>query len=392
MDAPKTTVDWRVLSAALCLSFVFGSIHAFAVLLPVLEKQIQTGRASISLAYSLAIVSLTGGVYLYPKIRTFGSAGQISLVVGCLATIGLIFPSISLSLASLYLGYGLLFGFSNGVVYMLFLDQARVSLKPKEGFAVGLATAFYGLGSAGYAFVLAISLKWVSLPNTWAILASSVFLAGVAGFFAMDNEKQRAQIPQAESQISPFYPKGLMIKLWAIYFLSACGGLMVIVHSAEIVFSHSPDNPEYIYAPSINALGNILGCLVGGWLSDRVSVKKVLALPQILALTSGILLLMNLSTGTDLTVIALIGLCYGALISIVPTAVHRLVGENLSADVFKRVFTAWGAAGLLGPSFAGLMFDQTGGYAVAIIVSCVFATGSLGLIFFLDRASATRGR
>ena len=62
MTARTHGSDIRTLSGALLLSFAFGSIHAFGVLLQALQISLQSDRASVSLVYSLAIASLTMGV------------------------------------------------------------------------------------------------------------------------------------------------------------------------------------------------------------------------------------------------------------------------------------------------------------------------------------------
>jgi OFA family oxalate/formate antiporter-like MFS transporter len=48
-------------------------------------------------------------------------------------------------------------------------------------------------------------------------------------------------------------------------------------------------------------------------------------------------------------------------------------------QVYGRVFTAWGIAGLLAPVFAGFLYEQTGNYQTALIVA-----GCAGLISLIS--------
>lgn len=49
-------------------------------------------------------------------------------------------------------------------------------------------------------------------------------------------------------------------------------------------------------------------------------------------------------------------------------------------SVYGRVFTAWAAAGLLGPSAAGMLFDRYQNYQFALVLAALAATISLALI------------
>jgi len=47
---------------------------------------------------------------------------------------------------------------------------------------------------------------------------------------------------------------------------------------------------------------------------------------------------------------------------------------------YGRVFTAWGLGGILAPWLAGRLYDATGGYAAALVISsaCLAASGVIG--------------
>ena len=51
-----------------------------------------------------------------------------------------------------------------------------------------------------------------------------------------------------------------------------------------------------------------------------------------------------------------------------------------SARIYGRVFTAWGAAGLLGPWLAGVLFDLSGDYRIALLVAAAIGLGSVAAL------------
>ena len=65
------------------------------------------------------------------------------------------------------------------------------------------------------------------------------------------------------------------------------------------------------------------------------------------------------------------GLTYGLNAVALPVIVSRLYGQKLFAEVYGKVFTAWGVAGILAPWLAGRLYDATGGYAASLAVSLV---------------------
>ena len=80
--------------------------------------------------------------------------------------------------------------------------------------------------------------------------------------------------------------------------------------------------------------------------------------------------------GLALALLAVIGACYGATISICPAIIAKRYGDEGPA-VYGRVFIAWGVAGLSGPWLAGALFDAQGDYALALWLAAGFAAISL---------------
>ena len=86
------------------------------------------------------------------------------------------------------------------------------------------------------------------------------------------------------------------------------------------------------------------------------------------------LLLLNPVAGgfAVISLLALIGFSYGAIIAVYPVAISNYFGEA-GPRVYGQVFTAWGFAGLVAPWTAGLIFDGSDGYAPALVVAAVIA-------------------
>jgi len=57
------------------------------------------------------------------------------------------------------------------------------------------------------------------------------------------------------------------------------------------------------------------------------------------------------------------------VIAIYPTLVSHIVGNKLYVSVYGKVFTAWGAAGLISPSLAGWLYEKNNSYDSSILLT-----------------------
>jgi OFA family oxalate/formate antiporter-like MFS transporter len=64
-----------------------------------------------------------------------------------------------------------------------------------------------------------------------------------------------------------------------------------------------------------------------------------------------------------------VGIGYGCIASALPSAIARSYGIASVGRIYGRLFTAWGAAGLLGPLAAGWLFEMAGDYRPALMVT-----------------------
>ena len=75
------------------------------------------------------------------------------------------------------------------------------------------------------------------------------------------------------------------------------------------------------------------------------------------------------------------GLSYGINAVALPVICSRVFGPQKFGAAYGKVFTAWGLGGIVAPWLAGRLYDATGGYRAALIVSsvCLASSGVVGL-------------
>lgn len=377
------------LLAAITLTTVLGSIHAFSVFLIPFETLLQTGRAQVSLIYSGALICLTISVLFGHKIYPLLSPPVLALLACLVAASGIVIAGHSDSFWVVAFGYSVLFGAANGVGYGFALQISAQAMPQRQGFAMGTVTAFYALGatvapsifshglahggheygisaamnSAGVIFVCAGMLAWIFLRQ------SSI---------SFKSETTAESVAQPSNSF-------LQILLWFGYGSGSLAGLMVLGHATGIVQSAGGSSAMAVIGVMVIALGNMVGGLLAGILADRIRIGLLLILLPLLSSIALMLALNELSALLLLCTLTIVGFSYGAIIAIYPIAVLAIFGSASSSRIYGRVFTSWGFVGLLGPWLAGYFYDASGQYTLAISAALGSSVLSILVAFSLAR-------
>lgn len=355
-------MDVKRLAAAILICLCFGSIHAYGVLLAPVEQWLGISRTIASLGYSLAVASLTIGVWLngeidaaiVPRLRLIGC--------GVVAAVGLMIAARSGGAAGLLLGFGVLYGLANGVAYALSLGSAARSMPGREAQAMGLATAAYGLGAVLSAQFFGSAVRIIPVPALLLFLALVIAVACAIGILLLGSDTVTAPAIRTPGRSAP---RGLLI-LWVGYLFGAFSGLMVLAHAPAIAAWRGGDETQAGLVAGIVSFGSVAGGLLGGLMAERSTGRISLAIPLFLQAAAVAVLSLFSSSPAMLAVFGLAGLCYGALIAIVPAEVRRMSGQAGFARSYGSVFSAWGLAGIAGPVMAGYIYDMTAGYGAAL--------------------------
>lgn len=376
-----------VLCAGSVLAFVLGSVHAFSVFLEPLEARFSASRADVSFCYSLALVSITAAVSFGYRLYQTCAAWILALLIGSVSVLGIGLAWSAQSLEMVWIGYGLVFGFANGLGYGFSL-QISAQLNPgREGLAMGLITAAYALGATSFPIWFVGAVDTGGFPKAMEVLGLSVLCAAIVAAALM--AYARARFVGGTRSSAPIDGRGTFA-LWLAYGTAVAAGLMASGHATGIAAARGVGTEMLVAAPIALALCNMIGSLGGGALTDRVSSKLLMmTLPLVSAVALGLLaadLMPSVLTG-----LGLIGLIYGAIISVYPAVIARRYGVADGVRIYAWVFSAWAAAGLGGPWVAGMLFDRTGDYALALWIAAVLGllSASIALTMRLNPPKST---
>ncbi|MBI6630449.1 MFS transporter [Pontibaca salina] len=378
------------LAGAGLLAFILGSVHAFSILLLALESEFGVSRSTASLTYSIALAALAAAVLLGHRLYDRLSPPAYVAMTGALAAAGCTLAAFSPSMVFVWLGFGLVFGAANGLGYGYALQFAGRALPQRRGFAMGFVTACYALG----AVVFPVPLRFAIAGGGWAaaLLLLAVCLLITAALSALTLAASRVTYALETENTQPVGGslRQQTIWLWLSYCGAVTAGLMAIGHATGMVAASDGGTFWITLAPIVIALANMVGSLLAGTLTDWFGGRSVLT--GLAALTATALLLMAVAPQLTVTLIGLsvVGFAYGGTIAAYPAYISHRFSTGLGTVVYGRVFTAWAAAGLMGPAAAGLFFDLYQNYLLALGLAALSAVISL-VIFQTKAQGETKG-
>jgi OFA family oxalate/formate antiporter-like MFS transporter len=367
-------------------SFGLGSVHAFSVFLPAMEREFGTSRMVASLTYSIALVSLALGVLVGHRLYSKVAPATYVAATGLLAAAGCLLAGLGESVAVVWIGYGLFFGGANGLGYGYALQLSAQAMPRRKGLAMGAVNAAYALGAVVFPIPLAAALNeggW-----TAALLALSfatiVFAAG--GSILLARSRISYARSAGRSASTGDVGRKVIVSFWLAYGCAVMAGLMVMGQATGIAEASGAAGPLIVASPAVVAASNMLGCILCGIMLDKVKDGVLLAFLALLTVTALIAMAFLPQSAVTIAGLASVGFAYGGVISVFPASISRSFGVAAGARIYGQVFTGWAAAGLLSPGLAGGLYDVHGNYRMALVVAAVLAALSPA---FLPRANRT---
>lgn len=372
MSALRLTPGQRTaaaIAAATALNLPFGTLYAFSVVLKPLEALLGIGRAEASSVFALAVVTLTAGMNLAPRLYRAFAPAPLALACGACSAFGLFLAADADGLAQFTVGYGVLFGVGAGVGFILVQQGVNQTIKGGSGFANGFVVSLYPLGAmigaplfgwAAEAFGLRTLLAGLGVT----VLASSALAALLLRVAVIRMHDAEAPADEGRDAQWP-----LFLRLGTVFFLAASAGLMVLSQAAGIVQAYGGATALALGATSFISGAVALARMGGGWLVDHFPVPHVAAGAQLWSLAGALILTFWPGPMVALPALAMIAMGYGVTSGFTAAAIARYWPRNAFGRVASLLYVAWCVAAVGLPVLAGWLFDRTQGYASAVLIA-----------------------
>lgn len=381
------------------MTLALGTLYAWSVFVAPLEKEFGWKRAQTSSVFTLAVITFAASLLLAGRLQDRFGPFWISVTGSILVSLSFLLFAYTSSLYSLFFFYGVLGGIGLGFGFGTVVPVMAKWFPDRTGLAIGLALAGFGAGSAIFGsfanLVLFPRFGW----RASCMILSGIFLAmTMTAALLLKNPviKQKATDPGSilhaaftRHQYSPVevLRTPAFYLLWFGFGLGSTAGLMVI--SQLIPFANSQGIASAKLATLglvAGALGNVSGRVLSGWLSDfmgRLNTLRVVLGISCVAMPA------LYWVGAHLTalyvLIYFVYFSYGAQASVIPTTVSDFWGTRYAGTNYGSIFTAWGFAGILGPTIGGVLFDRHKNYGAAFYTAAALAGVALICVLIARR-------
>ncbi|HSV99013.1 MAG TPA: MFS transporter [Sedimentisphaerales bacterium] len=381
-----------ILLAAVLIQVCVGGLYAWSSFVPALHASYGLSTAQTQFIFGGLIAVFTISMVYAGRLLNRRGPRLVASIGGILFGVGYLVGSFSHgSFSLLLLGISLVAGVGTGFCYVCPLVICVKWFPTRKGLVTGIAVAGFGGGA-----VLLASLAEVLFSQDWDVLAIFRLVGLFYGAAILAAATVLESPPAIRERTSPIAAPALHLlwrdrSFWGLALGMFCGtfsGLLVIGNLKPLALSCGIAPGLAATAISLFALGNAVGRIIWGWVADRLGPW---AITSSLALTVAALSLLGLVCAAPTGLLGasfLVGFCFGACFVVYAAQVSSRYGPDGFGSVYPLVFLAYGLSGIVGPWIGGWLYDATGRYAPAIMVSlAVVAIGLGGSSWLLRKTS-----
>ena len=438
VSTPATTGNrWGIALAGVVVMLCLGTVYSWSLFTNTFVAGFKWSTQDATLAFELAIFFLGIGA-------VFGGRWQDRVGPRTVTIVGVLLWGVGVMLAGLgtealgkwwlYLTYGLIGGFGNGMAYVTPVAMVTKWFPDRRGLGSGMVVMGFGLGAFVYNQVVtrldayhvaakaagayvaaraaAIKAGTAFDPTQYALppgaLHGALMIFTISGIvfiiigglcaFLLKNPPPNytvAGVPASvATQTTGFTPSEAasmpqLYGLWLLLFLNVTAGILIISNAAPIyteLTGATPAQAGQVYG--FLAVFNGLGRFFWGTVSDRIG--RPLTYTTMYLIQAVVFFLMA-HTGGFVAVgiyFAIVLLCYGGGFGVMPSFTADFFGTKYLGQIYGYILTAWGVGGLVGPFIAAKVHDVTGSYSGALVPVAVMLLIAAVIPFFVKKPAA----
>lgn len=376
---------WTIVAGAFAVMFVaYGQQYSFGVFFAAMLGEFGWSRGSLAGAFSLYTFMYCTLGFVAGRVTDRWGPRVVIATGGVFLGTALAAMSLTSALWQPYVVYGFVASAGMATAFVPCNSTIVRWFVRRRGLAVGLATSGQSAGmlvAAPLAQVLVTTAGWRVAYAVFGVVAF-VALNVVAPLMRRDPESVGLTPdgdPRPLATTAAAGGGGMTVAqaartsaFWALMATFTATWIPVfvaIVHSVPLArdLGHSP----LVAASLLSALGAgaIPGRILMGAASDRVGRRSAMA---VMLLVQSVAFVGYVMAGSLLALYAAsltFGFSYGAITALFPAIVGDYFGRERAGSLVGIFFAVAGSAGALGPVGAGLIYDATGGYALAFALS-----------------------
>ena len=421
---------WVIAAAAfLVIGMSWGSTGAFGVFVTPVTGDMGWSRTGVSAAYSLTVLSAFLVGIFWGWLSDRWSVRGVITVTGVIMFIGLYFASTSDALWQLYLFYGFIAGvglggtpsplsalvvrwfprspgMALGIIYSGFGGASALLPIVAEAF-ISLSGWRFGFQGLSYivlgAFVVGVILLREPRPTTEASSgpANDGNPQGVPTDAGQTARAARAQRVVSDELSVPLRAALVTLAFWTIFGMMFAGDLglnMILVHLVPQAIDTGISSSVAATLLTATGLVIMVSTMVGGVLGDRYGARRTFFVALLFVgiamvwLTTWVWLKASPSLWVYYVFAVFFGMGTGAWFPQIAVLAARIFGTRHMGSIFAVLLTGAGLGGVVGPIFAGYVFDTFESYRIAFLIATVVTFVAVLLSAFLNDRPQVRSR
>ena len=384
--SPSSTNRWGVAAAGVVMQIALGAVYAWSVFRIPLTKNFGWSISQVTLTFTIAILMLGLAAFVGGLWMRKSGPRRVAIVAGVFYGAGVFLASFSGGhLYWLYFSYGFLGGIGLGLGYIVPVATLVKWFPDKRGMITGIAVAGFGAGALITAPVASRLIASVGVLKTFAILGIAYFFAVTIpalfmkdpppGFKPAGWQPSAAQTKQRTARdytLGESLGKWQWYALWAMLFLNTSAGISIISQAAPMAQEITHVTAAVAAGMvGIISIANGAGRFVWAWLSDAIGRRAVFFSMFLVQAVLFWMMPYVSGFGVFTTLAFIVLLCYGGGFGTMPAFATDYFGSTNVGSIYGLMLTAWGFAGVLGPTLIARIRQSTGHYSQALHVIAI---------------------
>ena len=390
-EHPRIFYGWFVVGACFATTFALGeAMWTFGIFFKPLEHEFGWSRAVVSSAYTVFLIGYAVSAIAAGRLADRYSPRPILFVSALLAGIGTSLCSQVQSINQLRIflfiagvGAGATFSVPTSVVQRWFYRRSNA------GLALAIVVAGVGIG----ALIFAPLINYLVLSYGWR---NAYLIAGILYMLIIALSslviKPSPVLPKTDAADQGVLPSEVIMPVWttvrtltATSFAGVAFVSVTVVFAFQVIMVHLvPHATDVGISPTVSAaalglLGgfSVPGRLVSGFIADRISWQKVLALSCFGMALSLLWLIFLERTWMLYCFICFYGLFHGLRVPASVGILAEFFGIHSLGELIGLISALGMIIGAFAPYIVGFVFDTVGSYflAFAIVMAFLLASG-----------------
>ncbi len=402
---------WIVVFAGLFINLALGILYSWSIFKDAIKDSINKGgegaftwkESALNDPYAVCILVFAFTMILAGRIQDRKGPRITAFIGGIMVSIGFTLLYFTTSYTLWVLGFGVLAGIGIGFGYASATPPAfKWFPASKSGLIAGIVVSGFGIAPVYIAPLATFLVNNYGLHSTMLVfgLAFLVILSVCAmllqnppaGYIPLETQKLTAKQIEVNGSGRDIEARELFrlpsfYLIWFIFFIGSGAGLMVI-GSISGMARASLGELAFLAVAAI-AIGNALGRIVAGFVSDKIG--RVLTLFILLVFQATLMFMAATLIGDNTTALVIvlfatfIGFNFGTNLSLFPTFTKVLWGMKNFGINYGFVLTAWGVGGFVFSRLSQTLFAVSGNHQLSFYIAGICLVLCTGLAVQLGK-------